>query len=97
MLFYSSHKHSVISSKVPVFYVLMTAKCRTLSDAVFFQIRNNYRGFKPKKRVVDFETALYSSMTRQMSWHLLWVYVNVSRWRRKALYTNRINIIFTVA
>ena len=40
----------------------MTAKCRTLYDAVFIQTRNNYPGFKPKKCVVDFETALYSSI-----------------------------------
>ena len=55
--------HCVVSDVlVPVFYVLMTAKCRTLYDAVFLQIRNNYPGFKPKKCVVDFETALYSSI-----------------------------------
>ena len=41
--------HCVVSDVLmPVFYILMTAKCRTLYDPVFIQIRNNYPGFKTK-------------------------------------------------
>ena len=47
---------------VPVFYILMTSKSRSLYDAVFAKIRNNFPGFKPARCVVDFETALYSSI-----------------------------------
>ena len=50
----------IFDTLVPVFYVLMTSKCRTLHDTVFTYIRNLYRGFKPKLCIVGFETALYS-------------------------------------
>ena len=55
--------HCVIYDTLdPVLYAQMTAKCRTLYDAVFCYIRNMYTGFKLELCIVDFETALHSSI-----------------------------------
>ena len=55
--------HCVFSDiLIPVFYALMTSKSRVLYDALFLCIRNFFPSFKPAKCVVDFETALYSSI-----------------------------------
>ena len=55
--------HCVFSDVlIPVFYALMTSKSRVLYDALFLCIRNFFPSFKPAKCVVDFETALYSSI-----------------------------------
>ena len=56
-------KHCVFSDVlIPVFYAIMTSKSRLLYDALFLSIRNFFPSFKPTKCVVDFETALYSSI-----------------------------------
>ena len=52
----------IFDTLVPVFYILMTSKCRTLYDTVFTYIHNLYPGFKSKLCIVDFETALYSAI-----------------------------------
>ena len=45
-----------------MFYAVMTSKPRLLYDALFLSIRNFFSSFKPTKCVVDFETALNSSI-----------------------------------
>ena len=47
---------------IPVFYEVMASKSRVLYDALFLSIRNFLPSCKPTKCVVDFETALYSSI-----------------------------------
>ena len=55
--------HCVFSGVlIPLFYAVMTSKSRLLYDALFLSIRNFFPSFKPTKCVVDFETALYSSI-----------------------------------
>ena len=55
--------HCVFSDiLIPVLYAVMTSKSRLLYDALFLSIRNFLPSFKPTKCVVDFESALYSSI-----------------------------------
>ena len=55
--------HCVFSDVLyPVFFEFMTTKSRLLDNALFLSIRNFFPSFEPTNCVVNFETALYSSI-----------------------------------
>ena len=56
--------HCVFSDVlIPVFYAVMTSKSRLLYDVLFLPIRILFPSFKQLNCVVDFEAALFSSIS----------------------------------
>ena len=54
--------HGSFWKLVPLFYILMTGKSRSLCDAILLQLRCIVPSFQPKLSVTDFEHAFFNSI-----------------------------------